>query len=218
MKKLTYTLQISFVILLAIFFASCSEIIGSGKIVTQEKTLGSFTKITNSGVTDTIIKHGSKVKVVISADDNVIEFISVKVSDNELFIDTKGLNYTNTHMKVIITMPTIKSITNDGSGDTSCSGFNNLTDLSILNDGSGDIELSGKIVKLDITNDGSGDVRASNLEADNCNAINSGSGNLEVFCSSSLNVKNSGSGDFSYKGPAIVGKLVNSGSGDILKK
>jgi hypothetical protein len=230
MKKLTNTLQVSFVILLTILFASCSTgkyIKGSGKIVTQEKTLGSFTKITNSSSIDTIINYGSEAKVIVSADNNVIEFISLKVTDNTLFVDLKGLNYINTHMKVTITIPTIKSITNERSSDIICSGFSNLTDLSIINEGSGDIELSGKSVNLDITNEGSGDmklsgksvnldianegsgdIRASNLEADNCNISNTGSGDLEVFCSSSLNVKNSGSGDFSYKGPAIVGKLV----------
>ena len=90
MKKLTNTLQVSFVVLLAILFASCSTgeyIKGTGKIVTQEKTLGSFSRITNPSSIDTIINYGSEAKVIVSADNNVIEFISLNVSNNELFIN-----------------------------------------------------------------------------------------------------------------------------------
>jgi hypothetical protein len=222
MKKLTNTLQVSFVILLTILFASCSTdkyIKGSKKIVTQEKTLGSFSRITNPSSIDTIINYGSEAKVIVSADNNVIEFISLNVIDNTLFVDLKDIDaHNNVNMKITITIPTIRAITNEGSSDITCSGFSNLTDLSIINKGSGDIELSGKSVNLDISNKGSGDIKASNLEANNCNISNTGSGDSEVFCSSLLDTYITGSGDVFYKGQARVGKSISSGSGKVLKR
>jgi hypothetical protein len=109
-----------FLLLLFVIFTltSCDHTRGSGNIVTETRKTGSFDAISVGGSFDVEVKIGETTSVVVEADDNIVKYIETKVSDNTLRIRTEDLNnYSDVHMKVIVTAPSIKSIKSSASAE-----------------------------------------------------------------------------------------------------
>ena len=108
--------RIFFLLIIIASFASCEYTTGSGNIVTENRSAGSFSGISVGGDFDVEVKIGSTTEVKVEADDNIIKHIETRVSGNILRIRTEDLhNYRDVHMKVYITTPSLNKISASAS-------------------------------------------------------------------------------------------------------
>lgn len=227
------------ILLLTVFtLASCNQTTGSGNIVTETRQAGSFDAISVGGSFEVEVKIGAVTSVMVEADDNIIKYIETKVSGNTLKINTEDLhNYSDVHMKVFITVPSLSSIKASGSAEvvadniltnsskitfkaSSSSSIKAEVDAPEIETGassSATIFLTGKTKTHKAEASSSSDIRTFGLLAENTTANVSSSANIEVHASVNLNARASSSGSIEYKGAATVTKSESS-SGSVSKK
>lgn len=217
---------------------SCDQTTGSGNIVTETRKTGSFEGISVGGSFEVEIKTGELLSVVVEADDNIMKYIQTRVSGNTLKINTEDLhNYSDVHMKVYVTVPSLKSISASGSAEvvandiltssskltfkaSSSSGINaevNAPEVKSEASSSATISLRGKTKNYDAQASSSANINSFELLSENTTAKVSSSAEIQVHASVNLNAKASSSGYIKYKGAATVSKSESS-SGSVEKK
>jgi Putative auto-transporter adhesin, head GIN domain len=219
MKKL-----FAFPILIAVFAVAMTgclkeNIIGSGSIVTESRTIsGSFKEIRVEGSMNVSVKQGDSVKVTAKDYANILPYLDIRVVGNALVISYENNAWiSNSAGEVTVVLPTLTSAELIGSGDISTVGNFNFSDLSLILSGSGDCWFSGTCKNMNTKLIGSGNISAYNLTAETITARLSGSGDMELNATKTLDATLSGSGDIIYKGsPATVTKSI-SGSGSVRK-
>lgn len=234
--------QCIFIISTAIFLvtSSCIEDIrikGNGIQATEGRIVSEFAKLKSSGSFEVHITKGDEFEVIVSADENVIQYIDTYVSGGVLRLETRGtLSIQNKlPMEIFITTPVLEGIKLSGSGnittdyfysdemDVILSGSGKIktafeTDKADINiSGSGEIELSGFAQKADFRISGSGNIDAVDLSTVDCFTSTSGSGDMWVSIERFLEAKISGSGNVYYYGEPNIETHI-SGSGNVLNR
>lgn len=255
MKKLSIVLLILFSILCFLLsavvfglyaYSRINTVKGSGIIETESRDLKIFRKVTVNIPAEVVIEEGSKEKIEIETDDNIIKGIETNVSGRKLTIKYKNdivmlfpKNYKPTDaIRIRITTTDIEELKVNGSA--SFKGANNYvlnTDkLKIDINGSGRVELEVKVKELDVDVSGSGELSllgvankqdinisgsgkylALDLETQETKIDVSGSGEAEVSAENKLDINISGSGKISYKGDPDKFSQNISGSGEVKK-
>ena len=221
-------------------FLSVILISGGSKALAQEKEtrdVGSFSSISLSLPADLYLTQGNDTKVVIEAEQKILDLIRTEVVGNNLKIKYKNGIWnirSNKHIKIYVSTPDVEGLFLSGSGnikaetqiktkslDFSISGSGNIviddlvaSDIEGHISGSGDIDLSGSETSetMEISISGSGDFFAENLKVNSVELRISGSGSCRVFAVSELEASISGSGSVYYKGnPRVNAKASGSG-------
>lgn len=227
------------ILLFSVFtLVSCDHRSGSGNIITEDRSTGSFDAISVGGSFDVEVKTGDATSVTVEADDNIMKYIETKVSGNTLKINTEGMHsYSNVHMKVYITVPSLQRITASASAEVECENvlksnglitFKASSSASIKAEvdapeieteanSSGSVTVSGKTKSHKTQASSSGNIHAFDLLSENADAGASSSGDIELHASVSLNARASSSGSVEYRGAATVTKSESS-SGSVEKR
>ncbi len=227
------------ILLLTVFtLASCDQTTGSGNIVTETRTTGNFDAISVGGSFDVEVKMGDALSVKVEADDNIMKYIETRVSGNTLKIETEGMhNYSDVHMKVYITVPSLSSIKASGSAEvvanniltssgkltfkasssSSIKAEVNAPEIETDASSSATIAITGKTKSHKTEASSSADIKTFGLLSENTTAKASSSASIEVHASVNLDARASSSGSVDYKGAATVTKSENS-SGSVSKK
>jgi hypothetical protein len=239
--KTTTTIQTFAAFFLLLFgTGSCIEelfIEGNGILRTEVRDDEGFTKVSSSGDFNVTILPGENYSVEITAESNLLPYISTNVDGKTLKIKTTGIHSLrqNEPIEIYITTPALKGIALSGSGliktgsfmssdfDISVSGSGDVVttiscdDVSANISGSGTITIKGDATNTDFVISGSGKIKAYDLEQDQCQATISGSGDMYVNVSKTIDARISGSGKVYYVNyPAIHSSI--SGSGGIVDK
>ena len=198
--------------------------VGNG--VSAETTLevGEFDSISSCCSLDLIYtqKEGPQ-SVVLTCDENLVEYYEIRVEDGSLIIDTKRGTSINTKAKsyLTVTSPTLTSLRLSGSGDCNItSPIATDGDFSFKVSGSGDIEADGAVICKNFYSSvsGSGDIDVAGVQAQAADFKDSGSGNIEVesITAEDITIKMSGSGDIALicKEAGYINASL-SGSGDL---
>jgi hypothetical protein len=218
---------------------SCNITTGSGNIISQKRQVGNFTGITASQSIDVEVTIGTVTEVRVEADDNIMKHVITDVAgDGVLNIKIENMvSINNTHVKVFITTPGLKSIgasssanvkvlgviKSDGkvSFDASSSGDIeaevDAPEVSAEASSSGSVTLSGRTKNFTADASSSGDIKSAGLLTENTTASANSSGSADVHASVSLNADASSGGDITYRGAAAVKKDESSG-GSVEKK
>jgi len=237
MKKqyfLAIILAVTLVLLSACNFTIAN---GSGKVISQQRQVSGFSKVSLSGIGQLIITQGSMEGLTIDAEDNVLPQITTSVAGDTLNIDLKNDNFQD---NVIPTKPIVYHLAVKNINDIQISGAGsvdaaNLTadNLSVSSSGAGSVhlltitaqsvssevsgvggvELSGKVTSQSINISGSGSYNAPDLESQNATVVISGAGGATVWAKTSLNVTISGAGSVNYyDNPTITKNISGVGS------
>ena len=215
------------------FFVSCSNITGSGNIISEERKLKEFTGISASGNIDVEVISGDAQKVEVEADDNVMEFIVTKVEGNTLKIRTRDVNLFNAHVKVYITAPFISTLKASASAtieakdiiksngkitlaaSSSADIIASVDAPEVVTDAnsSGTVKVSGRTKYHKAESSSSAEILAYNLLSENTVAHANSSGSIEVHASLNLDASANSSGSIKYRGtPALKSNTNSSGS------
>lgn len=232
MKSMAQVLIIGLVALVA---TSCGvPIWGNGVIV--DRTVGfnaAITELISSGTANVVVVPSKSTSVVITADENLQQYFSVKTTSDVLEIDEQPFVWLRPSRPVVITVyaPPLALIDTSGTGDMSIDGSADLFQLKAS--GTGDISFSGTVTRFDADISGTGDITLSgvadrfeldasgtgNTYADGftvrlANILLSGTGNCTIRATQLISGAMSGIGDLSYSGGAVC-MVVKTGLGSI---
>lgn len=208
---------------------------GNGIPATEGRIVSSFEKVKSSGAFEVHITSGNEYDVVVSADENLLQYIETYVSGKTLHLNVKGLRSLDNKlpMEIFITSPVLEGVKLSGSGsittdyyvsddvDITLSGSGSITtafnadEVDVLLSGSGRIKLSGNTNRAEFTISGSGNIQASDLEISDCRTVTSGSGDMWVSVDQYLHSRISGSGSVFFYGNPTIEKHI-SGSGNVI--
>lgn len=221
MKKMK-TPAVVMLVCVSFLFCSCRKDIirGKGDIVTQERAVANFDKVKIAGSTDVDIVPGASFRVVVSDYENLVDEVETSIHGTELKVGYKNNVWvTRGNSKVTITMPSLKGVTVDGSGNFNInSGFSNINYFSAFVNGSGNIWLHHLPAdEVNVYISGSGDVRGFGLTAGKAKVTVEGSGNTEITANNQLDVRINGSGNVFYRGNPVMNVKI-SGSGKVERR
>jgi hypothetical protein len=205
---------------------------GKGAPVERSFTVSGYSGIDVSGGFDVILVQGAAEGVVLTAQENLFEHITVKVDQGTLKIYTENNIMATQPMKARITYKSIENLKVSGGGDVTgetpvnvprldvtLSGGGDMTtmintdELSCHISGGGDAAINGNIKKYDMDLSGGGDIQ-SEVTAGGVYFDISGGGDVTLKCMDKAtegNIKISGGGDLTVD--INAGKLYCSVSG-----
>jgi hypothetical protein len=239
MKKIVITFALLFVLNLGYSQAwgKNSKIKLTGTIKTETRTTSNYNEIEIGGAFQVTLVKGTEGKIIITADEAILEKLITKCSSNRLKIKMEnGSNY-SAKIEISIPVEDISRFSYAGSGNVkseltvkssnfevefSGSGKVNLPvtcqNLKVEKTGSGGLILSGMSNNFDLKCIGSGSSNTKELKTQNTDVSQIGSGDVSVYATESINATLTGSGNINYYGkPAKVIKKSN-GSGSISAK
>ena len=189
---------------------------GSGVAATQVRTLPSFRSVELAGSNNVVIRVGEKQSVVVKGDDNLLDRVTTRVESGSLVIgNTPGSFETKSPMSVEVTVPALTALSVTGSGNCWVSGIRTKS-FTVSVSGSGVVTAEGSASNLEASVSGSGVAKLSQLVARDVTAVVSGSGDVFVTATHSLDASIPGSGAIVYSGnPQEVTKSIT-GSGAIV--
>lgn len=200
MKKLV---QILLLLFIAAGMYSCYNfpfmIIGTGQVVSQEFSLPAFTAIADETVIDVEIVQGDSQKVIAEGNENMLNFIELKVVNNKLHVDLAPGSYSSFELKLYVTVPSLQEIDLESTGNVYTEGFTGLQSLKLKSSSTGKIVADGTfeidgdlVIKSSSTGSISLNANCKDIEA---HLSGTGSINIEGSCSSQ-DVSISGTGNY----------------------
>jgi hypothetical protein len=147
--------------------------------------------------------------------ERLMPFLRTKVMGDKLIVWFGGGTPPGIPREVTVHSPSLRAVTQLGSGDLAASGLS-AGHLRVVLKGSGDVVLDGEARSLELDLRGSGDVAASQLHTSTARVVLRGSGDAAVHAVRSAVILLSGSGDVTLTGNATIRETVR-GSGDITR-
>jgi len=215
--------------------ASGEAMSGSGTLVTEEYTLTGFDKVDVSHGFAVDISQGDTFSVVVSIDDNLVQYLRVEKQGSTLKIGLDpGRNYRDTLATAEVTMPELTGLELSGASDVSVTDFTSSEALyaevsgasSLRGDieaggvrfdvsGASDIKLrgSGEDLVMDVSGASSADL--ADFPVADADIQVSGASSAAVNVSGRLDVEASGASRVRYRGSPTLGNVDSSGGSSI---
>ncbi len=231
---------ISFLMILFIF-SSCvflgPSIKGNGNVVEQNRKIKGFNKIDVSRGMNVYISQGEVTKVVVKADENLLEAIETKTEGDVLIIRATQNIRNATSKKVYLTVPDLEEI----EASSGCNIFSetklvykdlkvksssgsNVTleinsDRSEFSSSSGsNIKLRGKTNSFKAKASSGSNIKAEELASDNCETKASSGSNIWITAQNNFSGDvSSGANIFVYGNPKNS-NIEKSSGGNIINK
>ena len=227
------TIKIFFAVLAVITLNSCAFDInlgqenGNGNVVTEERNIGGeFTKVKGSAGLDVYLTKGSENKVVVEADENLMEFIETEIRNDRLTIGTKRSIGRSKAKKVYVTYVELTEIAASSGSDVIVNSVVKNENISLdassgadlelevfakniyIESSSGaDIKVRGKATKLKAKSSSGSDIDAEELLVINCDADASSGADITVNVKGELETEATSGGTIRYYGnPSAVSK------------
>lgn len=208
---------------------------GDGNKVTQLREVPAFLRIELRGPIDARVTEGPATSVAVTIDQNLQPLVTTEVRGDTLVVDTgRSLRYRGAG-EVAVTVPELRGLALEGSGDARVQGAEATRDVTlsisgsgdvawsgqagklvVRIEGSGDVALRGAAAELDARVDGSGDVGGKGLRVKSARLTVNGSGDLNATLDGGeLRAELNGSGDIVWYGQATVKEIQAHGSGGV---
>ena len=189
---------------------------GNGKITSLEKEISNFSSILAESVVSVNVVIANENKCEVTADENILEFIELKVKNDELRIGIKeNVSFTTSNPVVVnISTVSLKEVSLCGSATISVSNILQNTFRASLK-GSGEINLSGKTNELLLNMTGSGEIDAEELISKSLLVNAKGSGYISANAKEEATVNLMGSGSVKVYGETLRKNKNIMGSGSV---
>lgn len=212
------------------------DVRGNGNVITTTRFVDPFSMIEINGVFNIYLLQGDEELVKVETDENIQDYVKVRVVDGKLKVDTDDdINFKKlTKNNVYITLKDVEKVEINSVGKTECKNtlvldnlkldFNGVgktvfrLDCNQLNadvSSVGTLILEGKAKSANIDHSGVGSLQAFDFIVDYLAVELSGVGSAEVNARSEISLESSGIGSIKYKGKADVVKKSISGIGSV---
>jgi hypothetical protein len=224
----------SFLGFAALLLAGCefAGITGSGTLITKDMPAGDFHKIDAGGSFKVDITQGEKPSVVVTADDNVWELLSVETRNGTLHLEMKPGSYNNVHLQAKIVTPTLDGLNLSGassadlhnivrdkgnfdlqlSGASSVNGDLQADQLTLGLSGASHAKLAGKADVEQVEASGASHAALESFITNSAHAHASGASEIKVVANKHLDYDLSGASHISYGGKPVIDRAQTSGA------
>ncbi|MBI5474288.1 MAG: DUF2807 domain-containing protein [Ignavibacteriae bacterium] len=185
------------------------QIVGSGRIVSQARNLGSVNGIQVTSFAKVIITQDTVESLRIEADDNIIGLVRSSVVGSDLVVGLPEGSYRNVTVRVYASMRNISRLESLGAADFSATNSIRTDSITCRIKGAGSITLAGTTNYERVEIIGAGDIHNFDLSSTTCTASISGAGSIELHATQRLDATIAGTGSITYAGnPPIVHQSV----------
>jgi hypothetical protein len=202
---------------------------GRGPVVSEERSVGRFTAVSNATAANIDILQGPTERLRVRAEESILPHVRARVEGGVLrvFTDPDVILRPREPITVELDVRTLDRLMNSGSGRMSAplldarrvevvsSGSGDVRLHSLLADsivvlasGSGHVTSTGNAQRLRIVHSGSGQLDLRELQVYEADATLSGSGSATVRVRDRLRATLSGSGSVRYYGNPTVTQTV----------
>lgn len=210
---------------------------GNGNVTTQERAVNQdFDKVRGSSGIDIYLTEGSENKIVVEADENLIDLIETIVTNGKLIIRSSKNIGRFKAKKVHVTFIKLSSIEASSGADIigksviknetinlDCSSGADLEvevfakELYAETSSGADLDVSGKASVMYANASSGSELNAKNLNTITCNAKASSGADIIVTVQDKINAKASSGGDIRYYGDPVSVTKKDGKTGNIRK-
>jgi hypothetical protein len=198
--------------------ADAQQVKGNKNVVRQERSVQDFTQLEIGGAFEVFYTQSEKTSLVVEADENLMDNIQTKVTENKLKISSDNIKNAKV-LKIYLSNPALEQI--EISGAATLKSENTITGVSFSVDASGasramlnieverlktkasgaaDLKLRGSATEHDVSASGAAVVQASGLETNITDATASGASRVSINATKEVNSSSSGAGNISVSG------------------
>lgn len=231
---------ITLVLLGSVLFSGCISssncVVGSGNVVNETRSVGSFNGIDLRGSGSLFLSQGTQQPLRIEAEDNILKVLTTRLESGKLIIGSDSCISATKPVRIYATVKDINSLEVSGSGTITGESMIQADTLDLKLSGSGgmDLNLKAKTLRTELPGSGtiqlrgaahdqtadisgSGKIAGYDLATRRSEITISGSGVAEASVSDEIVARISGSGAVYYRGhPERIGEDI-SGSGVVRK-
>jgi len=228
-----------------IFAISCllngctiSQVKGSGNISSRQFNYTDFTKLRIGGGFQANIVASDAYNIVLTADDNIFDYILMEKSGDTMYIRLKSGSYTQIHQEATISMPHLVNLNLSGGSRVNVSGFSSSEDVFAaviangshltgdlsanetiieLTDGSS-IDLEGSVSSLKLISSDGSQANLDGLTVTKADFRIRDGGTAFINVTGSLNAQLSDGSRVVYSGSPVMGDIKLSGGSTLAKK
>jgi len=238
MKQKILTI-LSFIFVTA-FFSSCilgPSVRGNGNVIEEQRKTGSFDEIKVSRGMNVYISQGDVQKIVVEADENLMDYIETNIEGNALKVTTSANIRNSKSKKVFVTVTDISNIHATAGSNIFSETEISANDLEVSSTAGSNIKLSVSVKNLDVSASAGANImlegqaenatekasagsniKSEDLTVKDCSAHVSSGANIWVKVTGEMEGKASSGGNVFYYGePASIDSETSSG-GNIIKK
>jgi len=213
-------IKIFTLVLLALTLSGCRYgrgVRGNGHVVEKEINVSNFERVDLSGIYSVDISIGDEQSVSVKAEENLMKYLKVKVSNNTLIFDTKRNLSPRKGIKAFVVLKSLKGINASGASFAKAENID-AANISIDISGASKVEISGSSDNLELDVSGAAKLYAKNFVCKKISADVSGAGNAVINVIEKLYADVSGAGSLNYYGNPNDFSFDTSGAGSIKKK
>ncbi len=188
-------------------------LVGSGQLVTEEKSFSDFTSVEAETGVEVIITPSNSYSVIITADDNVIDFVRVSMLGETLDIDiTPGTSISSGSLRpltlrVEIAMPELRELELSGAAEGVVTGFT-FTEVFVLDlSGASNVVIDGTADDMILRGSGASNADLSNFRVQNADVDLSGASEATINVDGRLDADLSGVSTLLYIGEPTLGNI-----------
>lgn len=219
------------------FDSIVGQVHGDGNVETEERMVSeNFSEVKGSAGLDVYLTKGSENKIIVEADENLLEIIETNIDNGRLSITTKQNIGRSKSKKVHVTYKKLDEIYASSGADVignsvikseriildASSGSDIEVEVFakevIVDTSSGaDIHVTGKATLLMASSSSGSEINARELTVINCNADASSGGNIIINVKEKLSAEATSGGNIRYYGNPTAVSNDASRSGNVRK-
>ena len=193
---------------------SMTRVTGSGKVITEARTVGGFNSVVVNGAGKLLIDRTGTESLSITTDNNLLPYIVTEVRGGKLYLEFKPNVVPDnvTDLTFNLTVKDLVGITLNGAA--AIDARNMQADYLTVNlSGAGAVKMVGKIGQQNVTLNGTGGYNAEDMECQRAMVTNNGAGVAIIRVSNELNAAINGAGYIEYIGnPKVTSRIVGIGA------
>ena len=211
--------QILSVLLIILAASSCRfwGVRGSGDIEYEFREVENFSRLEIAGAFTVKVIVGEEPRLEISADDNLLKYITTRVSGDKLVIESRKSLSPRRGIKIRISTRNLESLEASGASTIDVEGIKGES-FTLDVSGAGSLNLQGETKTLKADMSGAASLKARDLRAEKVKIEISGASSAKVFASEAITAEVSGVGSVDFYGDPKTVKTNVSGIGSIKRK
>ncbi|MDC7993852.1 head GIN domain-containing protein [Altibacter sp. HG106] len=237
------TIQISLLALIALTLSSCNfdlsfgQVNGNGNVVTEERPVTSnFSIVRGSAGLDVYLSEGDENKIVIEADENLMEIIDTEIRNGKLHVTTNSNIGRSKSKKVYVTYQSLGAVEASSGADVIVNSVLEADEIRLKSSSGADLEaevraqtvwaetssgadivISGRAASLTADASSGSHIKARQLEVLRCDAEASSGANIVVNVQNEMKGEASSGGNIRYYGDPTAVSVRDGVSGNVSK-
>ena len=226
--------------LLSSVITSCilgPSVSGNGNVTKEQREVGSFEKIKVTRGLNVYLTQGDVPKIIVEADENLLEYIETEVDDEMLIITSSAMIRKSKSLKVHVTATDLSEIratagSNVNSKDlissddleiSGSAGSNiklriNARDVEVSASAGSNITLEGNANDIELKASAGSNIKAEDLKTNECDAHTSSGANIWIKVEKEFDASASSGGNVFYYGNPKNTNIKKSSGGNVIQR